>query len=293
LEEAGNEAIQFLDEMAIVGQPILTPSLIAQGVFDLATGKRRKAPHVGWLEEGTDILAETFEPGSLQAERRELEALRSQDILTKMAEGKTTAGRSRSGFPDRPEDRWMRHLGVGVQTWDLTRTLQHRVVGWGRKINEQNKDLKSLIINNLGKGAAGVDWTDENTIKELYGAVDEIILKSLAAQRELALDLYEAKKVTYNQVVDGRVVRRRIGNRKLDSMLTKKGMQKIDKNFDMAIVQFARNNDVGRFRPPSISTNILDNPKVRDSAVPREVILNLIGYLNRFNNIALLREEEE
>jgi hypothetical protein len=206
---------------------------------------------------------------------------------------KSTAGRSRSGFPDRPENRWMRHLGVGVQTWDLTQTLQHRVAGWGSKINKQNKDLKALIINNLGRGAAGIDWTDENTIKELYGAVDEIILKSLAAQRELALDLYEAKKVTYNGVIDGRVVRRRIGNRKLDSMLTKKGMKKIDKNFDMAIITFARSNNVGRFQPPPLDLKILDNPKVSDSAVPPEVINNLIGYLNRFNNIALLREEEE
>ena len=291
LEEAGNEAIQFLDEMAIVGQPILTPSLIAQGVFDLATGKRRKAPHVGWLEEGTDILAETFEPGSLQAERRELEALRSQDILTKMAEGKTTAGRSRSGFPDRPENRWWRHLGVGVQTFDLNRTLQYRVASRGAVINNLNKDLRNLIVNNLGRGAAGIDWTDANTVEEFYGHVNDIILKSLAAQRELAVDLYEAKKFTFNEVIDGRVMRRRLGNEMLDNILTKDGMKKIDKNFDMAIIDNVTRNRIGMFQPPKIPVSILDNPKLIEAGVPKRLIYDLNEYLYKFSGIPLLREE--
>ena len=55
-DEAKDEAITFIKELAVVGQPILTPSLLMQGAFDVATGKRRKAPHVSWWKEGTENI---------------------------------------------------------------------------------------------------------------------------------------------------------------------------------------------------------------------------------------------
>jgi len=291
-EKVEEEAKHFLDELMIVAQPILTPSLLAQGVFDLVTRKRKKDPHVGWVAEIADLVYETFEPGSVQAFRAEKESARSRDTLSKLA-GKPVSGLSKSGFPDRPENRFWRHMGVGVQTFDFNKSLQHTVAAKSSNINKINKELTTLILNNMGKGAAGYDWEDEGDVTKFYEEVDNVIIKSLQAQRDLAVDLHKAKGFSFQEIVDGEVLTRIVGNEMLDAILRDEGMKDIDKNFDMTIVKGIMKDRIGVFVPPSVSQNIRNNPKFRKAHIPEQIINDLEVYLNKFTSVPLLKEEEE
>ena len=308
-DQAKDQALQFIEEMGVVAKPILTPSLVTQGIFEYATGKRGKDPHVGWVEEifgvpfedvpfvggsKPGLIYETFEPGSATAIRQHLDAIESSRIHTERAGGEPSIGRTKSGFPDDPEQRKMRHYGIGMRTYDYNRSLQFAVAKTGGEINRINKELTQLLRGEVGKGAAGYDWNNPARLNEFYEKVDDIIIRSFREQQKLAIGLQKASKFSYQEVVGGRVVKRTVGLPQIHEILSHEGMKKIDPNFGMAIVDSVLEDRVGMFIPPEISNNFEANYKVREQDIPKEVIEQLRNYIDtHFRNLPLLHIEEE
>jgi hypothetical protein len=307
-DQAKDQALQFIKEMGVVAQPILTPSLVTQGIFEYATGKRGKDPHVGWVEEifgvpfedvpfvggsKPGLIYETFEPGSATAIRQHMEAIESSRIHTERA-GEPTIGRTGSGFPDDPEQRKMRHYGIGMHTYDYNRSLQFSVAKTSGGINRINKELTQLLRGEVGKGAAGYDWDNPARLNEFYEKVDDIIIRSFKEQQKLAIGLQKASKFSYQEIVDGRVVKRTVGLPQVEEILSHAGMKKIDPNFGMAIVKSVLVDRVGMFDPPDISDDFESNYKVREQDIPKKVIEQLRNYIDtHFRSLPLLHIEEE
>ena len=307
-DQAKDQALQFIKEIGVVAQPILTPSLVTQGIFDYATGKRGKDPHVGWVEEifgvpfedvplvggsKPGLIYETFEPGSATAIRQHMDAIESSRIHIERT-GKPSIGRTKSGFPDDPEQRKMRHYGIGMHTYDYNRSLQFAVAKTGGEIRRINKELTQLLRGEVGKGAAGYDWNNPARLNEFYEKVDDIIIRSFKEQQKLAIGLQKASKFSYQEIVSGRVVRRTVGLPQVEEILSHEGMKKIDPNFGMAIVNSVLVDRVGMFDPPDISDDFEENYKVREQDIPKEVIEQLRNYIDtHFRSLPLLHIEEE
>ena len=295
-EQAKEEALQWIEEMKVVGQPILTPNLIAQGIVEHATGwpkERKKDPQDTWPEYFGEMVAETYEPGSVKAFRKPMEAAESARIHSERL-GKSTTGQTRVGFPDNADQRFYRHMGVGVHTFDFNKSLQYATARKVGEIKDSQRNLANLITGEMGQGAAGYDWNNPENLKKFYSEVDKVIVDSYKAQRDLAKILRQASKFSYEEVAKDRVIRRTVGDEQVRDIVAHQGMKKIDKHFDFAVVDGIMRGRVGVFNPPTLPENFIDNLKVRKQNIPVRIIEDVTNYINEhFRNSPLLASEEE
>ena len=141
------------------------------------------------------------------------------------------------------------------------------------------------------------DLSKQETIDSIMNEVDGYVRKSLNAQRKLSGILNEVKKLTFfdNRKKDpktGQMIRQRIDDRKLKSILSEKGYLNKQELVDTALVY--RNQERGRFTPPLLSGDVIQKFEGMNK-IPRELILmiqnRLIDYSRQ--SVPLIPREDE
>ena len=309
---------QIEDTVQKIGQvfdPLITESLAIEPILNLLTGTKRGRSiypeSSGSILEAMqdkfkvagDELTPRFVPKTIIDIMNYQKAVDSRRGKTRDAKGfpDLTQGErdyfgvaTKSGYPARVADRIKRFYGLTQQTYDFNKSLQSTVNTEASAIKSIDTEMKSMLRKLSDRKE---DLSKQETIDSIMNEVDGYVRKSLNAQRKLSGILNEAKKLTFfdNRKKDpktGQMIRQRIDDRKLKSILSEKGYLNKQELVDTALVY--RNQERGRFTPPLLSGDVIQKFEGMNK-IPRELILmiqnRLIDYSRQ--SVPLIPREDE
>ena len=309
---------QIEDTVQKIGQvfdPLITESLAIEPILNLLTGTKRGRgiyPESSGsvlesiqdkLKVAGDELTPRFVPKTIIDIMNYQNAVDSKTQKTKDAKGfpDLTQGErdyfgvaTKSGYPARVADKIKRFYGLTQQTYDFNKSLQSTVNTEASAIKSIDGEMKSMLRKLSDRKE---DLSKQETIDSIMNEVDGYVRKSLNAQRKLSGILNEVKKLTFfdNRKKDpktGQMIRQRIDDRKLKSILSEKGYLNKQELVDTALVY--RNQERGRFTPPLLSGDVIQKFEGMNK-IPRELILmiqnRLIDYSRQ--SVPLIPREDE
>jgi ribosomal protein S13 len=264
------------EQIGLILQPIITPSLVMKPLLNALTGRKndRELYEEGenmFSSAGVKELLSIFDPQT----RADLEKLYNS---WRSEQNSKNPGKNKWGYPDRFEDRLRRFAGISQTTFNFNRSLQSKVSRFSRSIQAVQNNFNSFLKTTQ----EGRDWQNPDVQEEFFNDVDKYLSRSYNAQQNLADHLYDSKKLTYYEDK----VRKKVDDQLLLNILSDKGMKKIDKNFNYAVVFNAVKNGVGFFKPPSIG-DTLRNQLINRFNVPSEIVIELETKLAKLAGSAI------
>ena len=280
---------QIEDTVQKIGQvfdPLITESLAIEPILNLLSGTKKGRRLYPTKPNASDIIeAMGKELGPRFVPKTITDIIKYQEAV----DSKT--GVSKSGFPNRVEDRIKRFYGITQQTFDFNKSLQSRVNTEASVIKSIDGEMKTML-KQLQAGT--IDFSKQENVNELMGKIDVFVEKSFNAQRKLAEVLDTAKKLTYHKKgKDGKLVPQKIDDKKLRSILSEKGFLNEKELTRTALVY--NNQERGRFKPPLLGEKNAFKFEGMNK-IQRELILMIEGRLNEYAKDAtplIPREPEE
>ena len=268
----------FLNNLSIIAQPLLTFSLLGQPIKRAISGETKRRPEEDWSDVAIRELGKFLGP---EVGKHILTTIGAYD--SEKAKG-VGLGSTDFGFPARPSDKIKRHLGITSETFNLNKSLQYNTAAHLRKISSANSGLMRFLKT---KQSGTYDFNSP----EFWGDLNAILEKSYQAQKDLALLLYETKKAT---VFNEDNIPLRITNPMLREILGEKDLKKIDPKVSYALLDNIFENKVGIFKPPFFTDEGWQSRAIKESKMPRKVMEQINGYIIKYwNNKPLLQIEEE
>lgn len=273
---------RILQEAQKIADPFITESLVLQAAMDLLNYGKDAPAEATFGERISIALQKGFKqlsPTTLIDIKDYSDRVDQEKLLGKPG--------IKYGFPRTSEDKLKRFFGITQETFSLNRSIQYNTV-------QKNKDIRDVAnqfkrtLSELSE--ARVDFKSPESRKEFMDKIINLDGKYFDAQVKLAEYLYKAKNLNVTDK-DGDVVK--LGNKNLNEILSYKGIQKIDPNYDYSRIKNVTKNGVGVYRPLRISQNFY-NKLIKDK--PQEIRTLIDSALSRLISDGrsappLLREE--
>ena len=280
---------QIEDTVQKIGQvfdPLITESLAIEPILNLLSGTKKGRRLYPTKPNASDIIeAMRTELGPRFVPKTITDIIKYQEAVD------SETGASKSGFPNRVDDRIKRFYGITQQTFDFNKSLQSKVNTEASVIKSIDGEMKTML-KQLQAGT--IDFSKQENVNELMGKIDVFVEKSFNAQRKLAEVLNTAKKLTYyKKGKDGKLVPQKIDDKKLRSILSEKGFLDEKELTRTALVY--NNQERGRFKPPLLGEKNAFKFEGMNK-IQRKLILMIEGRLNEYAKDAtplVSREPEE
>ena len=267
-----NQIEETVQKIGQVFDPLITESLAIEPILNLLSGTKKGRRLYPTKPNASDIIeAMGKELGPRFVPKTITDIIKYQEAV----DSKT--GVSKSGFPNRVEDRIKRFYGLTQQTFDFNKSLQSNVNREASVIQSIDGEMKSML-KELQAGT--IDFSKQENVNELMSKIDGFVEKSFNAQRKLAKVLNTAKKLTYyKKGKDGKLVPQKINDKLLRSILSEKGFLNEKELTRTALVY--NNQERGRFKPPLLGEKNAFKFEGMNK-IPRKLILMIEGRLNEY-----------